>query len=187
MQKEYDLSLPVGEAKRPLVYGDLLSVETLLRLNPHWIIESVEEEGGDFSASLKDYVTDEEFSLSGTLASSGQDTIVLTLDHEKYQEIEFFTTNGKLFANVTYPCVEEELIEEDERYVVLWLRSVKEYLRMYLKETLYAKCSRYIMNKVTLQMNPSQRKISLMLIRFTGVEILVIFFIVVGYVIFVLK
>ena len=187
MQKEYDLSLPAGDAKRPLILGDLLPVETLLRLNPHWIIENVEEGDDHFSANLKDYVTDVSFCLKGTLTISGQNTITLTMDHEKYQAIDIYITDGSLLATVTYPCVEEELIEEDERYVVLWLRSVKEYLRMYLKDTMYARMSRYVMNKITLPMNPSQRKISLMLIRFSAVEILVILLIVVGYVVFVLK
>ena len=187
MQKEYDLSLSVGSAKKPIVLGELLPVETLLRLNPHWIIESVDEEDGHFTARLKDYVSGVEFPLTGTLVISEVGEIVLTMDHEKFQGVEIFTTDGNLFATVTYPYDEDELAEEDERYVVLWLRSVKEYLRLYLKESLYARFFRYVMNKVSLQMTPSQRKISLMLIRFTVVEIFVIFLIVVGYVLFVLK
>lgn len=187
MQKEYDLSLHVGEAKRPMVLDDVLSVETLLRLNPHWIIDTVDDYNDRYSADLKDYVSGEEFSLEGTLERVAGGNIVLTLDHERCHKIAISITDGDLQATVTYPCLEEELSEEEERYVVLWLRSVKEYLRMYLKDTLYSKFSRYIMNKITLQMTPSQRKISLMLIRFTIVEIFVIFLIVIGYVIFVLK
>lgn len=187
MQKEYDLSLSVAEAKHPLVLGEVLSVDTLLRLNPHWIIESVDDCNEHYSAELKDYVTGEEFSLEGSFERVEDGKVVLTLNHEKYSTITFFIADGSLQAAVTYLYGEDDLGEEDERYVVLWLRSVKEYLRMYLKDTLYAKCSRYIMNKVTLQMNPSQRKISLMLIRFTVVEIFVILFVVIGYVIFVLK
>ncbi|PHR28457.1 MAG: hypothetical protein COA36_06160 [Desulfotalea sp.] len=187
MQKEYDLSLPVAEAKNPLVLGKLLSIETLFRLNPHWMLESVEEENGNFEAHLKDHVTEQEFSLSGTIAAPEKGRLVVTLDHEIYQSIEIFTTKENLMGVVTYGCTEEELTEEVERHVVLWLRSVKEYLRMYLKESLNAKIFRYVMNKIVLTMTPSQRKISLMLIRITVVEIIVILFIVVGYVIFVLK
>ena len=58
---------------------------------------------------------------------------------------------------------------------------------MYLKNTLNTVFFRYIMNKIILKMTPSQRKISLMLIRLTVVEIFVILLILVGYVIFVLK
>lgn len=187
MQKKYDLSLPVGDAKRSLVLDDVLSVDTLLRLNPHWIIESVDENTENYLADLKDYVSGEGFCLEGTLLRVENGNIVLTLNHEKYSEIALFIADGSLQAEVTFPCEDEELSEEDERFVVLWLRSVKEYLRMYLKDTLYSRFSRYIMNRITLQMTPSQRKISLMLIRFTVVEILVIVFIVIGYVIFVLK
>jgi len=87
---------------------------------------------------------------------------------------------------VTYN-LEEEPDEAVERLVVLWIRSIKEYLRMYLKNTLNTIFFRYIMNKIILKMTPSQRKISLMLIRLTVVEIFVILLIVIGYVIFVLK
>lgn len=187
MQKEYDLRLPVGEAKKPLVPGELLSVETLLRLNPHWIIESVEVRDGSFTAHLKDHVTDEAFTLAGTLTATQTGQVVLTMDHDIYQVVDITVADGNLRVTVTYDCDEEELTEEVERYVVLWLRSVKEYLRMYLKDSLYARGSRYILNKIVLQMTPSQRKISLMLIRFTVVEIVVIVLIVVGYFIFVSK
>ena len=187
MQKEYDLSLTVGTARTPLLLGELLSVETLLRLNPHWIIEGVEVGGDSFTACLKDYVTDEAFSLAGTLIVTQTGQLVLTMDHDTYQVVNISITDEKLIATVTYGRDEEDLSEELERYVVLWLRSVKEYLRMYLKDSLYTRGSRYIMNKIILQMTPSQRKISLMLIRFTVVEIVVILLIVVGYFVFVLK
>ena len=42
------------------------------------------------------------------------------------------------------------------------------------------------MNKMVLQMNPSQRKISIMITKITIIEVLVIILIVVGYSIFVL-
>ena len=186
MQKEYDLSLPVAEAKTPLDLGKLLSIETFLRLNPHWIIEAVEESGDSFTASLKDHVTGTDFTVKGavTIASN---RLIISMDHEAYRSIEVFITVDKLMGGVDYGFEENELTEEVERHVVLWLRSIKEYLRMYLTNSLNAKVFRYMMNRVILKMNPSQRKISLMLIRITVVEIFVILLIVVGYVIFVLK
>lgn len=187
MQKEYDLSLPVAEAKSPLDLRKLLPVETFFRLNPHWIVEEIEEDGGSFVASLKDHVSGTEFTVKGEVAMTESNRLVLTLDHEAYRNIEVFTTSDKLMGGVEFGVEEGDLTEEVERHVVLWLRSVKEYLRMYLSNTLNARMFRYVMNKVILKMTPSQRKISLMLIRITVVEILVILLIVVGYVIFVLK
>jgi hypothetical protein len=101
--------------------------------------------------------------------------------------VEVFISDDKLMGLVEYGCEEDELAEDVERHVVLWLRSVKEYLRMYLTNSLNARVFRYIMNRVILKMTPSQRKISLMLIRLTVVEIFIILLIVVGYVVFVLK
>jgi len=187
MQKEYDLSLPVAEAKKPLVLSDLLSVETFLRLNPHWIIESVTDAGGSFEAGIKDHVTEKKISIKGTITATAPGRLVIIMDHDAYKTIEIFTTKEELMGIVTYGCTEDDLTEDVERHVVLWLRSVKEYLRMYLKDSLNAKIFRFMMNRIILKMTPSQRKISLMLIRITVVEIFVILLIVVGYVIFVLK
>ncbi|BHH85964.1 hypothetical protein [Desulforhopalus sp. 52FAK] len=187
MQKEYDLSLPLAGAKVPLNLGACLSIETFFRLNPHWIVEEIEENGDSFVARLKDHVSGTQFTVKGELATNKSNRLVIILDHETYRSIEVFTTSDKLMGVVEYGVAEDELTEEAERHVVLWLRSVKEYLRMYLTNGLNARVFRYIMNRVILKMTPSQRKISLMLIRITVVEILVILLIVVGYVIFVLK
>ncbi len=186
MQKEYDLSLPVAEAKTPLDLKRILTIETFFRLNPHWIIEEVQEEGTRFTAQLKDHVSGDDFTVKGEVIADTT-RFVIQMDHGTYRTIEVFTTQEKLMGQVTYGIEEEELTEEIERHVVLWLRSVKEYLRMYLTNSLNARMFRFMMNKVILKMTPSQRKISLMLVRITVVEILVILLIVVGYVIFVLK
>ena len=82
MQKEYDLNLPVHGKKKPLSLTDLLSIETLLRLNPHWIVEKLTEENCTFEATLKDHETELIFELSGFLASS--DTQTLELSFEQY-------------------------------------------------------------------------------------------------------
>jgi len=187
MQKEYDLSLPMTEAKVPLNLGVILSIDTFFRLNPHWIVEEIEENGDGFVASLKDHVSGSDFTVKGELATSKGNRFEITMEHEAYRSIEVFISSDKLMGAVEYGVADDELTEEVERHVVLWLRSVKEYLRMYLTNGLNARVFRYMMNRVILKMTPSQRKISLMLIRITVVEILVILLIVVGYVIFVLK
>jgi len=186
MQKEYDLSLPVQGKKKPLSLPDLLSIETLLRLNPHWIVENLDEDSGTFTVALKDHETEQTFQLSGSLAFSDAQTLELAFEQGDYSKIRLFSKDSGFWAQVTYN-LEEEPDEAVERLVVLWVRSIKEYLRMYLKNTLNTIFFRYIMNKIILKMTPSQRKISLMLIRLTVVEIFVILLIVIGYVIFVLK
>lgn len=190
MQKEYDLTLPVQGKKKPLSLADLLSLETLLRLNPHWIVENLTEENGIFTAALKDHETDKPFQLTGSLSHPSAQTLELCFEQGDFQKIRLFPKENTFWAEVIYRSEEEPDQEPDEaveRLVVLWIRSIKEYLRMYLKNTLNTVFFRYIMNKIILKMTPSQRKISLMLIRLTVVEIFVILLIVVGYVIFVLK
>lgn len=186
MQKEYDLNLPVQGKKKPLSLTDLLSIETLLRLNPHWIVENLDEDNGTFTVALKDHETEHIFQLSGSLAFSDTQTLELAFEQGDYSKIRLFPKDSGFWAEVIYN-VKEEPDEAVERLVVLWIRSIKEYLRMYLKNSLNTIFFRYIMNKIILKMTPSQRKISLMLIRLTVVEIFVILLIVIGYVIFVLK
>jgi hypothetical protein len=189
MLKEYDLNLPVQGKKQPLSLSGLLSVETLLRLNPHWIVEKLAEENGRFAAALKDHETERPFQLVGSLAFPDAQTLELSLEQGDYRKISLLPKDNVFRAEVVYREKEEqdEPGEDVERHVVLWIRSIKEYLRMYLKNTLNTVFFRYVMNKILLKMTPSQRKISLMLIRLTVVEIFVILLIVVGYVIFVLK
>jgi hypothetical protein len=187
MPKEYDLNLPVHGKKQPLALTGLLSLETLLRLNPHWIVERLVEANGTFTAALKDHETEKSFQLIGSLFFPGPQTLELSFDQGNYRKITLFPRDTGFWAEVVYRAEEEEPEEEVERHVVLWLRSIKEYLRMYLKNTPNTVFFRYIMNRILLKMTPSQRKISLMLIRLTVVEIFVILLIVVGYVIFVLK
>lgn len=187
MDKEYDLNLPLRGKKKALNPGQLLSAETILRLNPHWIVEDFGGEGEQLTADLRDHETGQPFQLTGSLSSDGPDSLVLTLSHDTFNEIRLFTRSEGFWARVTYGSGQEQPAEDIERHVVLWIRSIKEYLRMYLNNTPNAVVFRYIMNRITLKMTPSQRKISLMLIRITIVELFVILLIVIGYVIFVLK
>ena len=187
MQKEYDLSLPIQGKKLPLCLTDLLSVETFFRLNPHWIIENLVAENGAFTAALKDHESEKSFQLTGILSSLDTRTLEVAFDQGDYRKIRLFAKDGGFWATVIYSSDDKEPDEAVERHIVLWIRSIKEYLRMYLKNTPNTIFFRYIMNRIILKMTPSQRKISLMLIRLTVVEIFVILLIVVGYVIFVLK
>ncbi|MCP3891223.1 MAG: hypothetical protein GY702_20510 [Desulfobulbaceae bacterium] len=193
MKKEYDLNLPAQGKKGALSPGALLSIETLLRLNPHWIVEDVSETGNHFSAALKDHESGKSFELNGSLSIPDPQALMISLEAGDYGQILIYPQGDDYWAEVEYNIEigaegEEEGPEEAvERLMVLWLRAIKEYLRMYLKNSINTVFFRYIMNKIILKMTPSQRKISLMLIRITVVEIIVILFIVIAYVIFVLR
>ena len=68
--------------------------------------------------------------------------------------------------------------------MLLWIRAIQEYLRLYATTTPQTLVFRGIMNSMMLKMNPSQRKITIMLTKITVIELLVTVIIVVGYVYF---
>ena len=53
--KEYDLNLPVQGKRQLLAPGRLLTTETLLRLNPHWVITDLVAQNDTFTAAVKDH------------------------------------------------------------------------------------------------------------------------------------
>jgi hypothetical protein len=66
----------------------------------------------------------------------------------------------------------------------LWLRGIREYLRLYLSNSPNTLFFRFLMNRVMLRMNPSQRKICIMIYKITVVEIILILVIIIGFVYF---
>lgn len=184
--KEYELNLSIQEKNR-LSLGKLLDVEKLLRLNPFWFVDNLHVDGQTFQTDLKDYRNDKQFQLSGRLSTDNPETLSIAFDNGDWHQITLFTKNGMLWAKVDFREQEPEPESDEEQNIIFWLRGIKQYLRLFLKTTLNTLFFRMVMNKMVLTMNPSQRKICLMLVRLTIVEILVIVFIVIGYVIYVLK
>lgn len=187
MKKEYDLNLPVSEKLQKVSPGQLIDIEKLIRLNPLWIIQEIAEDNGRFHAKLKDYSTDIEFELSGSFDTRKPEILSVNFTEGDYELFAISECESRYKATVVYldPDFEEE--SDLERNTVMWIRSIQEYLRLYQKKTLNTVAFRYIMNRIVLTMTPSQRKICLMLLRLTAVELVVILIIVIGYVYFVLK
>jgi hypothetical protein len=178
--QEVDLGLNVPDSftAAPLFPGD-----RILRLHPNWFILDFDPGEKGFTTRLKDYATEEEFSLSGTMTFDGApDTLIeIGMLEESGTHIRFFTRNSRLHVRLEAP---EEPEPTDP--VLLWIKAIREYLRIYAKTTPATLFWRLVMNKIILTMNPSQRKICLMIARFTLLEVLVIILIVIGYYIFVL-
>lgn len=187
MKKVYELNLPVSDNLKKISPRELIHAERLLRLNPIWIIQEFKEDSEGFHAKLKDHSTDVEFELHGTLQQDQTDALIVDFTADDYANLMISSTDNNYQATVTYadPDFQEE--SELEHNTVLWLRSIQEYLKLYQKKTVNTLLFRYIMNRIVLTMTPSQRKICLMLLRVTIVELVVILFIVIGYVFFVLK
>ena len=159
--------------------------DRLLRLHPNWFISNFQQDGVFFTTDIKDYATEEDFSLSGSFVYNNDkkdELLCIRLTETIEVTILFFNRNSNLAVQVITP--QGELDASDP--LLLWIRAIREYVRIYTKKTPVTLLFRLLMNRMVLQMNPSQRKICLMLARITFLEILVILFIVVGYVIFVL-
>lgn len=180
--EEVDLGLqelPGSFDLQPLFSGD-----RLLRFHPNWFISNFEENGTFFTASIKDYVTDEEFSLSGSFIfnSTDQELLKIQLSETIHVQISFLRRDNRLKVQIS--TLEKELDPNDP--LLLWVRAIKEYIRLYIKSTPTTLFFRILMNKMILKMDPSQRKICLMMAKITAVELLVIILVVIGYVYFAL-
>jgi len=161
----------------------LFPKDRLLRLHPNWFISDFRQDAAAFTASIKDYVTEKEFPLSGSVIfdQTENELMCITLTGTINISIRFQNRGNSLHVQIASP---EGRLDADDP-LLLWIRAIREYLRCYVKTTPVTWFFRFVMNRMVLQMNPSQRKICLMLAKITIVEILVIIFIVVAYVIFV--
>lgn len=178
MEKEYELHLELGDDQNNEFLTEILSFEKLLRLNPYWVIKDIETTVNGFTVQAEDHETNAPFSFSGDFSGGSVEGVSLRVDSLDWQKITLFERSGELLAHVIF---DGEQAEIEEQKVVYWLRSIREYIRLYVTTNLWTKAHRYLMNKVLLPMTPSQRKISLMMIRLSILEIVIILVIVVGY------
>jgi hypothetical protein len=180
MNREYDLYLPWDTAKTAEIFA-VVEDELFFRLNPHWIIDSFSSSSESYSVEITDHATGESVVLAGDIRRGQSGFPRISTNSDDWSSITFLERNGSLHAKVTYSRTPSE---EVEKPLVFWLRSIKEYLRLYTKTTINTLVFRFLMNRIILKMTPSQRKISLMLIRITILEILLILVILVGWFVF---
>ena len=176
--KTYDLHLPVTPAGKEIVLPDLLPLETLIRLSPHWVLDSINTHNSSFSLSGTDYESGEPLQYTGALKMNGNG-ITLLLDQGNIRSINLINDSGTFRATAEFD--DETFDDKTEYRAVTWIRGIQEYIRLYLGKSVNALLFRYLMNRIILKMTPSQRKISLMLIRITILELVLILIIVIGY------
>ncbi len=180
LTEEVDLGLQ--ELPPSLDLQTLFPEDRLLYLHPNWFISDFQQKGTSFTASVKEYVTDEEFPLSGKFLFNRTDDELLHIQLTETLDIgiSFLRRDNKLKVQIASPDTQ---IDPDDP-ILLWIRAIKEYIRLYLKCTPTTLFFRIFMNKVILKMDPSQRKICLMMAKITAVELLVILIIVIAYAFF---
>ncbi|MDX1763705.1 MAG: hypothetical protein R3231_05235 [bacterium] len=182
MEKVFDLTLELREKNHVPDLRRILDPEKLLRLNPNWFIDDFNMEQGLATAKIRDYVTDEESQVAFRILSASQNPLEVEFDRGVVERIVFKLRDRALFARAT--ARDLELTTEAQDNIRLWLKSIGSYLRLYLTTTVNRLFFRVWLNHFMLKMNPSQRKISIMIMKITVVEILVILLIVLGYVVF---
>lgn len=183
MEKEYDLGLTLDEGKALPDLATIFDLDRLHRLHPHWVIEASSLVDGGTRFEIRDHATEERFDHTASLTFESGDgpassTLSLALDGGPFSGLRLFNKGGRLTVATQRPPAEAE------ENLLLWLRGIREYLRLYLTTSPGTLLFRLLMNKMILPMTPSQRKICLMLWRFTLLEILVIVMIGVGWMIF---
>jgi hypothetical protein len=182
MEQDYPLELPLASrSARPRI-SDLLAGETFLRLHPHWFVEDYEQAEGRVATRLRDYATDDEFRLVYRVSADTDGLPTLVFSEGPLSEMRFHRQDDMLHVRVTS---DQDIARLDENFgLTLWLRGIREYIRLYLSRSLNTLFFRVLMNRVMLRMNPSQRKICMMIYKITVVEIILILAVIVGFIYF---
>ncbi len=159
--------------------------EKLLRLHPHWHLNDLAAEGATWRAALKNHETEKDFDLVFRLGFSDRP------DDDQCMRIEF---EGAPLEALVFERASGRIVVRleglrppgapDDFQLELWLRGILGYLGMYTRPTPGRLINRVVMNRFLIPMNPSQRKICIMIYRFTVLEVVVILLIVVGYFLF---
>ena len=180
--EEVDLGLPALPPSFTL--QSLFPSDHLLRFHPNWFVSDFQQKRKEpsFTAAIKDYVTDEESLLSGSFVFNGTEDELLHMQLAGTVDVSIYFLNRNNKLTVQIASNNEKIDPEDP--ILLWIRAIKEYIRIYLKRTPVTLFFRILMNKMILKMDPSQRKICLMMAKITAVELLVILLVVVGYAVF---
>ena len=181
MERIYPLRLLTGKTI-VLNVQEILDEEKLLRLHPHWRIDTLNREEQGLRAFLTDYATEQELRLGLRLDFNVRpDSLMrITLVDYPIATVDLVADTNGFAAKVQA----QSLDEDTEQSLLLWLRCIQAYLLLYLKKSPMALFQQLVMDRMILRMNPSQRKICLMISKITAVELLVILIIVVGYVFF---
>ncbi|WP_147820585.1 hypothetical protein [Salidesulfovibrio onnuriiensis] len=149
----------------------------LMRLNPHWHID--EKDGG---YAIDDIMTDFEFGTDAILEngpgrwSADFPSIGLTLLARKGPD-----GNAELAYEFTQQPGCRLDAAKAERLVRYWLPSLREYYRLHGEDSLKHRFWRFVMNRIMLKMNPTQRRICSFMLKLTVLETLLIVVLAIGF------
>ena len=156
--------------------------EKLLRFHPHWHVGALQTEGGAWRAALKNHETEKDFHLVFRLVfprgNEGETLMRVEFEDAPLEALVFERARGQLVLRLVS---HRSPLVPDDFQLELWLRGIIGYLGLYTRTTPWRLVNRVVLNRILIPMNPSQRKICIMIYRFTVLEVVVILLIVIGY------
>lgn len=170
-------------------FWDKLGAMRTMRLNPHWHIEEndgyseVDIPGDGDQYDIDDILVDRQFPLrtevehgegSWTVQFKG---VNLTL-HARSEDDGDNTAIAYEYAPFNDKAPSSEKMEELVRH---WLPSIREYYRLFTADSMRNRFFRFLMDKIMLRMNPTQRRICAFMFKLTLLEVLLIIVLGVGF------
>lgn len=175
-------------------YRFLLDCEKVIRLSPYWEVKAYRgaktpAPGAVAEAEVEHYRDGRQEALTFTLIEAVPwERIRWAVAGGTRREIAFFLKEEDGGIRIVQ---EEELVcppEDDavrrrgESELTFWLRSLREYLRLYERSTLWTRAFRWVMDRYWLPMTPSQRKVSILVIKITIAEFVIFLGIVLAFI-----
>ena len=98
-----EIDLGLGALPASFDLQSLFPDDRLLRFHPNWFISDFQQSGPSFTTSLKDYVTEEEFPLSGSFLFNRTDDELLhiQLTETIHIEISFLNRDNRLKVQIS--------------------------------------------------------------------------------------
>jgi hypothetical protein len=184
------ISLPVSDK---LAFQVLSDVNLILRLSPYWSLkkfkpffEGIVRTGSRFEATIEHYGKE----LTETLTLEviefyNNEKISLKVEEGILKQIIFSIDNYSEGIKLTHQFFLESeddlVIKGFEAELHYWLRSIGEYLKLAGGRNLHKKLFKWFMDKVWLRMTLSERKIALIMITISVIEIIILFVLVLAW------
>lgn len=187
-----DISLPPDA-----VFSIISNIERTLRLNPHWTIKNFQpskstgvETGTSVSFDLEDYGSGKSFSVQATCEQikKPQEMRIAYSGWNKILTVFFIgqIDNGsRLTVEETYTEDEpDENFEWHNTQLTYWVRSISAYLHLCGRTGFRDRANRFFMDWLWIPATPSGRRISIILLKISIVELVIIIAIIVMWSIF---
>lgn len=164
MSYSYRLVLPLA---KELIFPFFYDLEKWFRLNPQWEVLSYENgkiinKDARFSLAVKYDRTEEEVRYQGSveeLLDSARLTVRLHAEHPRLITMMLDNAGNKASVLAYEETGDIAPSVEEERELVLWVKSVADYIILSRKKALRSRVWKWIVDMIWLKMSPAGRRI----------------------------